>query len=138
MRRKVTLSLFFLSLFLSPLYAAEEKRTAKAPSGVWALTKAKELFKNPVYLRFYVHSKELRAQEFVKTSGPNPPLDKRPVIWNLRKKNGEYLYGWLRAKEKNKIYRCKLWQRQNKLFLRVYTRPIYRTYKLEAVSTTLL
>ena len=115
----------------------QDPKAAREPTGIWVLDKAQTLFKGPVHLEFYMHGKELQARKVEKKANTlsanslSSETPRSPLLWNLRKKNGEYLYGWLRAEKGNRIYRCKLWKRQTKLFLRVYTQAAYDTYELK-------
>ena len=132
---------FWASISLSPLKSIELTKDLEAPSGIWVLDTANVLFRSPLYIEFYMHGEELQARKVVKkiaksslSSLSSLRREHSPapaILWNLREKNGEYLYGWLRTENENEIYRCKLWQRQSKLFLRVYRQALYDTYELK-------
>ena len=138
--KTITFSFFFFlaSISLNPLKSIELTKELEAPSGIWVLDTANVLFRSPLCIEFYMHGEELQARKVVKkidSSTLSSPQREHspapPILWNLREKNGEYLYGWLRTENKNEIYRCKLWQRQSKLFLRVYRQALYDTYELK-------
>ena len=135
--------LFFLasiSLFpIEGLGKEEFPKPKQEPSGTWLLDTKGELFGEPLLLRFYMKEEELKARRLFskasnkakeKTASSQKEKAKSPLIWNLRKKNGEYLYGWLRTEKAEKALRCKVWQKEAKLFLRVYSDGFYKTYQL--------
>ena len=149
---------FFVNIkgFSLEILAKTKPPLREAPSGIWLLDTAGELFKNSLTIGFYMQGKELQARKVLQDKERREKLstlfqegntkdratykkkkEKPLLIWNLREKNGEYLYGWLRAEKTEKPYRCKLWQRQNKLFLRVYKQGLYSTYELKPIHIEL-
>ncbi len=117
---------------LATLEDIETSPVGPALQGTWLLPADQNLFMHSVPLQFYFYGNELRAKVSQGT--------KSDLIWNLRAKNGEYLYGWIRpgahqqpGARQHKIYRCKLWQRRSHVYLRVYIQPSYKTYTLSPV-----
>ena len=112
----------------------------------WVIPADHRFFHQSIYLRFYFRQYELRARQ-IQSSVSNqntmakqfsikkPQLTNR--IWNLYQKNKEYVYGRIRTDLQAKVYRCKLWHRKGKLWLRIYTQPIYTTYELKPVHAVL-
>ncbi len=106
----------------------------------WTIFPDKKIFFEPVSIQFYMHNNELRGRKIKKKKQAVIVTKHRVkntdnnIIWNLYWKNGEYLYGWFSIAASRGVYRCKLWQKEKKIFLRIYTEPIYSTYILNTIT----
>ena len=117
--------LYFLIYIFIPIFsiASQSKNLLQE---VWEIPKDERLFSKNVQIKFVVEDNKLVAK--VNTENK---ISTDAIIWNLKYKNGEYIYGWLGIGEKK--YRCKLWEAMDKLYLRVYFYPIYKSYTLKKV-----
>ena len=112
--------------------ATDKPNDITIKSFIWKLSPDQNLFQKIIFLKFYYNDNKLEAISTDSRGQFHSQARNSPLIWNLSKKNGEYLYGWIRG-QKN-IYRCKLWQRKEELFFRIYTSNLYNTYKLMPIS----
>ena len=122
-------------LFFAPILAEPLSKSKFVPiHGRWSLAPDGQLFKQTIQLQFHsASSGHLRAQRIAATPGQSKRRNYNEkasdMIWGLQFKNGEYLYGWI-ALPAGPRYRCKLWQRQKRLYLRIYNPPLYTTHQL--------
>ena len=114
------------------LMATDKPKDIPIKSFIWKLSIDQSLFQKIIFLKFYYNGNKLEAISTDSRGQFQSQARSSPVIWNLSQKDGEYLYGWIRG-QKN-IYRCKLWQRKEELFFRIYTSNLYNTYKLMPIS----
>ena len=136
-----TVTLFFTPLLAAPANKPKNRLLAAPISGPWVLRPDGQLFKQAIQLHFYSPSPgRLSARRIIPPPYPAqktaPAHDKtetanrNDMIWGLQLKNGEYLYGWIMLAASQR-YRCKLWQRQKRVYLRIYNPPLYTTHQLQ-------
>ncbi len=65
----------------------------------------------------------------------NQPLLGMKMISGLRAEGGEYVLGRIIVPSASAAYRCKLWQRDDTLFLRIYEPHHYSTHQLHRAAT---
>lgn len=98
------------------------------PGGTYALNSKKVFLSNDYLL--YIH--ENKSILNIKIESKNCIDCKNGFIKKLTLIDKEYLYGQLKFPDKPDIYRCKFWNQDSKLFLRIYGKYDYFTYLLKS------
>lgn len=148
----------FLSLAAAALPARIAPQTANPPEGRYVLPADGRLFPHDIVLDFFTETGDEGAElprallaariaglpgienpaatKCTGCPGPaaNQPLPGLRMISGLRYERGEYVLGRIVVPSARAGYRCKLWQRGDVLYLRIYEAHHYSTHQLRPAA----